>query len=34
MQAYQAKGKIDATDNLVVEESIQIPPGNNYFTLS
>ena len=28
MQAYKAKGKIDATGNLVVEESIQIPPGN------
>lgn len=28
MQAYKAKGKIDATGNLVVEEPIQIPPGN------
>ena len=28
MQAYKVKGKIDATGNLVVEESIQIPPGN------
>jgi len=28
MQAYKAKGKIDATGNLIVEESIQIPPGN------
>jgi hypothetical protein len=28
MQAYKAKGKIDANGNLVVEESIQIPPGN------
>lgn len=28
MQAYKAKGKIDATGDLVVEEPIQIPPGN------
>ena len=28
MQAYKVKGKIDATGNLVFEESIQIPPGN------
>ncbi|MEM6400730.1 MAG: hypothetical protein AAF757_10920 [Cyanobacteria bacterium P01_D01_bin.116] len=28
MQAYKAKGKIDATGNLVVSEPIQIPPGN------
>ncbi|MGB3761231.1 MAG: hypothetical protein WBA07_33465 [Rivularia sp. (in: cyanobacteria)] len=28
MQAYKAKGKVDATGNLVVEESIEIPPGN------
>ena len=28
MQAYKAKGKIDATGNLVVQESIEIPPGN------
>lgn len=28
MQAYKLKGKIDATGNLVVEESIKIPPGN------
>ncbi len=28
MQAYKAKGKIDAMGNLVVEEPIQIPPGN------
>ncbi|MGD1909918.1 MAG: hypothetical protein ACFB2X_03355 [Rivularia sp. (in: cyanobacteria)] len=28
MQAYKAKGKIDTTGNLVVEELIQIQPGN------
>ena len=28
MQAYKAKGKINATGNLVVEKSIKIPPGN------
>jgi hypothetical protein len=28
MQAYKAKGKIDATGNLVVTQSIEIPPGN------
>ena len=28
IQAYKVKGKIDATGNLVVEESIKIPPGN------
>lgn len=28
MQAYKAKGKIDATGNLVVTQPIEIPPGN------
>ena len=27
MQAYKAKGKTDATGNLVVTQPIEIPPG-------
>lgn len=27
MQAYKLKGKIDTAGNLVITESIQIPPG-------
>jgi hypothetical protein len=28
MQAYKLKGKIDATGNLVITESLQMPPGD------
>jgi hypothetical protein len=28
MQAYKLKGKIDATGNLVINEPIQMPPGD------